>query len=282
MPSSVPTRISKSHATKSRIRRMRGRRKRKTDSSQLHPLLQLQQTIGNQAVGRLIQAKLKIGQPGDKFEQEADRVAEQVVNTPESLESQSTPIASSTQEPSVQRVPETEEDKRVLQGPHEAFEGPLEEEEPVIRRMPQVEEDQEQTMGQMPMAEEDEELRKMPVAGEAETEEEETVPNLQTKSNANTTPSVSPSVTRNINNMRGGGKTLPKPVRTYFEPRFGADFGQVRVHTDSQAASTAKAVNARAFTVGRDVVFGAGEYSPATTSGRKLLAHELSHVVQNM
>ena len=295
MPHATPTRISsRSNTTKSRIRRKRSRRKRKSDSSQLHPLLQLQQTMGNQAVGRLIQAKLKVGQPGDKFEQEADRVAEQVVNMPESVGARSTPMTANAQGPSIQRVPEMEDDKRVLQGPYEAFENPLEEEEPAIRRMPQVEEDEEQTMRQMPMAEEDEEqtmrqmpmaqedeeLRKMPTAGKAEEEEEETVPNLQTKSNANTTPSVSPSVPRNINNMRGGGKTLPKPVRTYFEPRFGIDFSQVRVHTDARAASTAKAVNARAFTIGRDVVFGVGEYSPTTTSGRKLLAHELTHVLQ--
>jgi hypothetical protein len=64
------------------------------------------------------------------------------------------------------------------------------------------------------------------------------------------------------------------------EPRFGRDFSQVRVHTDSQAAKSAEAVNALAYTVGRDVVFGAGEYRPGSDAGRGLLAHELTHVEQ--
>ena len=64
------------------------------------------------------------------------------------------------------------------------------------------------------------------------------------------------------------------------EPRFDQDFSRVRVHTDSKAAETARAVNAQAFTVGQDVVFGAGQYAPDTHGGRRLLAHELAHVVQ--
>jgi hypothetical protein len=64
------------------------------------------------------------------------------------------------------------------------------------------------------------------------------------------------------------------------EPRFGHDFSRVRVHMDAQAAESARAVNALAYTVGRDVVFGPGKYAPATREGRKLLAHELAHVSQ--
>jgi hypothetical protein len=73
---------------------------------------------------------------------------------------------------------------------------------------------------------------------------------------------------------------LSGPERSFFEPRFGADFSNVRVHNDTQAANVARSVNARAFTYGHNVVFGAGEYSSDTFSGRKLLAHELTHVVQ--
>jgi hypothetical protein len=65
------------------------------------------------------------------------------------------------------------------------------------------------------------------------------------------------------------------------ESRFGQDFSDVRVHTDEQAAESAEAVNARAYTVGKDVVFGAGEYEPGTSEGQRLLAHELVHVSQN-
>jgi hypothetical protein len=64
------------------------------------------------------------------------------------------------------------------------------------------------------------------------------------------------------------------------EPRFGQDFGEVRVHADGEAASAARAVEARAYTVGSDIVFGSGQYAPATTEGNKLLAHELTHILQ--
>jgi len=78
---------------------------------------------------------------------------------------------------------------------------------------------------------------------------------------------------------RGGGP-LPGAERAYFEPRFGYDFSHVRVHADEGAAEGARAVRARAFTLGRDIVFGAGEFSPGTREGRTLIAHELAHVVQ--
>lgn len=73
---------------------------------------------------------------------------------------------------------------------------------------------------------------------------------------------------------------MPESARKYFEPRFGHDFSSVRVHNDSSAADSAKAINARAYTLGSDVVFGAGHYKPETGEGRSLLAHELTHVVQ--
>ena len=77
-----------------------------------------------------------------------------------------------------------------------------------------------------------------------------------------------------------GGAPLSIDVRSYFETRFGHDFSQVRVHADHEAADGARAVQARAYTVGRNVVFGSGEYAPATMEGKHLLAHELVHVVQ--
>ncbi|MBC8028993.1 MAG: DUF4157 domain-containing protein [Pyrinomonadaceae bacterium] len=76
------------------------------------------------------------------------------------------------------------------------------------------------------------------------------------------------------------GQPLDSQTRAFFEPRFGHDFSRVRVHTDANAAESASAVNALAYTVGRDVAFGAGQFAPQTNAGRKLLAHELTHVVQ--
>jgi hypothetical protein len=80
--------------------------------------------------------------------------------------------------------------------------------------------------------------------------------------------------------LRSPGQPLDPATRAFMEPRFHHDFGQVRVHTDARAAKSARAVNALAYTVGRDVVFGSGRYSLATQAGNRLLAHELAHVVQ--
>lgn len=80
--------------------------------------------------------------------------------------------------------------------------------------------------------------------------------------------------------LRSPGAPLDPADRTFFEQRFGHDFGRVRVHTDVRAAESARAVDARAYTVGQDVVFGAGQYAPGAEEGRRLLAHELTHVVQ--
>lgn len=88
------------------------------------------------------------------------------------------------------------------------------------------------------------------------------------------------SLEAQVKAVQSGGQPLPKAERAFFEPRFGHDFGQVRVHTDTAAAATAQALNARAYTVERDIVFGAGQYAPGTEGGRALLAHELVHVVQ--
>jgi len=77
-----------------------------------------------------------------------------------------------------------------------------------------------------------------------------------------------------------GGQPLTQPVREFFDTRFGHDFSHVRVHTNARAAGLAEAIQARAFAFGRDIVFGAGEFAPDTSRGRELMAHELTHVVQ--
>ena len=87
-----------------------------------------------------------------------------------------------------------------------------------------------------------------------------------------------PSIVHEV--LRSPGQPLNAATRAYMEPRFGYDFSGVRVHTDAKAAESASAVNALAYTVGRDVVFGGGLYASTTHSGRRLLAHELTHVVQ--
>jgi outer membrane protein OmpA-like peptidoglycan-associated protein len=210
-------------------------------NSSVDRILFLQRTIGNQAVGRLIksgtlQAKLRVGQPDDIYEQEADRVAEQVMRMPE-------PQIVSGNNFHIQRAcPKCEENE--------------------LKRQPIKEEEEEEKLQRQPIEEEEEKLH------------------AKTASSLN--PAVDLDIENHIQSMKGGGHPLSEGERAFFEPRFGADFSQVRAHTDSQAAEAARRVNARAFTTGHDVVFGEGEYVPGTMEGRKLMAHELTHIVRTI
>ncbi|WP_395018484.1 DUF4157 domain-containing protein [Dongia sp.] len=94
-------------------------------------------------------------------------------------------------------------------------------------------------------------------------------------------PAVTPSASEIGGAMATGGAPLAGPVRSFMEPRFGADFGAVRVHTDSRAAGLSDRLNANAFTVGSHIFFGGGQYQPETTGGRELIAHELTHTIQH-
>jgi hypothetical protein len=107
-----------------------------------------------------------------------------------------------------------------------------------------------------------------------------TLPLIQPKLKVGEPNVLTPNLEARISFLKGGGQPLSQSLRAFFEPRFGYDFSQVRVHVDSQAADTALALNARVFTVGHDMVFGAGQFVPNTYEGRSLLAHELTHVVQ--
>ena len=80
--------------------------------------------------------------------------------------------------------------------------------------------------------------------------------------------------------VAAGGAPLSRDLRNYFEPRFGRDFSDVRVHTGARADGAAGAIGARAYTLGKDVAFASGEYAPSRREGRRLIAHELAHVVQ--
>ncbi|MCP4256660.1 MAG: DUF4157 domain-containing protein [Planctomycetes bacterium] len=174
------------------------------------------------------QAKLTIGQPNDKYEQEADRIADQVMVMPD----------------------------------------------PKLQRQPENEEEEEETVQIKPLADQ---ITPLVQRQEEPPEEEE---ELQAKSKHDESPTVTPSLESHIHAMKGGGQPLNPATRSFFEPRFGADFSGVRVHTDSKANNLARSINAKAFTVGKDLVFGSSQYSPETSGGRKLLIHELTHILQ--
>lgn len=144
-----------------------------------------------------LQTKLKISEPGDRFEQEADRVASQVIGK----------------------------------------------DEPVGQRSPHA---HSSTM-------------------------QRSVPNLSG-------PGIAPRIINGA--LSSPGYSLDSATREFFETRFGHDLGQARIHTDTRAMESARTLNAEAYTVGWDMVFGAGQYAPETSTGKRLLAHELTHVIQ--
>src|SRR5690606_25863716 len=83
-----------------------------------------------------------------------------------------------------------------------------------------------------------------------------------------------------IEQSRGGGQAMPDDVRSNMESGFGADFGNVRIHTDSNADNLSRSIQATAFTTGSDIFFKQGAYDPNSSSGQELLAHELTHTIQ--
>jgi len=225
------------------------------------------QDYSNVSSSPQIQAKLKIGQPGDKCEQEADRVAEQVMRMPDprlssSVSNSSLASSGNSSSGTIQRVcapclaeyKAAEDENRFVELANlcpkcRAEDGLIQTKQitPIIQQL----------------------------GSSAEGEEW-----VQMKTMGHGMPEVTSDISTNIRSLQGGGRPMSDSERGFFEPRFGADFSGVRVHDDARAADVARSVNARAFTLGKDVVFGAGEYSPDSSSGRKLFAHELVHVRQ--
>ena len=107
---------------------------------------------------------------------------------------------------------------------------------------------------------------------------QQSTPQVQRKATGEESAEELPEIVDDV--LHTSGQPLDSATRAAMEPRFNRDFGDVRVHTDSTAAQSARAVNAHAYTVGQDVVFGSGQYQPQTEAGAHLLAHELTHVVQ--
>jgi hypothetical protein len=224
-----------------------------------HPLLRLQRTIGNQATLRMlkdqghefgnfpaasiepaevlnpvqihasaapaIQTKLTVNEPGDEHEQEADRIADQVMRMPAPAHAPLTASAS----------PVSLQPKCACGGTCDKCQ--------VNRK-----------------DEDHEELHRSPAEA------------------SNLSHTTAPPIVEEV--LRSPGEPLHPETRAFMEPRFGQDFGGVRVHADSAAAKSAESVNAQAYTVENHVAFSANQYAPSTTSGKALLAHELTHVVQ--
>ena len=111
-----------------------------------------------------------------------------------------------------------------------------------------------------------------------ECQQKQSAPALQRRASAPSAPARAPHIVSDV--LRSPGHPLDSATRAFFEPRFGRDFSDVRVHADGPAADSARSVNAVAYTAGQHLVFDRGQYAPHSAAGAYLLAHELTHVVQ--
>ncbi len=186
-----------------------------------------------------LQAKFRMNQPGDHFEQEADRIADTLVARGTSAGAGTMPATP----PTITPLARTAVQSKCADCEHED-----EKEEPTVQR-------------------------KATAATASGTEGSGigAGPGDSGRPAGGLAGSALPT---------GGGSPLPQAARGFYESGIGADFSGVRVHTDTHAARMSQQINARAFTHGNNIYFGAGEYSPGTTEGRRLLAHELVHTVQ--
>lgn len=199
-----------------------------------------------------VQAKLSVGAPGDKYEQEADAMANKVMTMP----------APESEQP-IQReiAPEENKEKEVQAKPLVASIAPL------VQRETAPEENKEEEVQTKPLAGN---IQRETTLKENKEEEVQTKPAPESKSQA------SGNVESQLSASKGGGSPLSDEVRAFMESRFGADFSSVQVHTDGAAAQMNKELGAQAFAHGSDIYYGAGKL-PAKD---ELTAHELTHVVQ--
>ena len=195
---------------------------------------------------------LTVGPANDAYEQEADRVADAVMRMPD---------------PALQRQ---EEEEDMLQP--KLIQRQEEEEELMPKRIQRQEQEEEEALQLKPLS-----AQITPLVQRQEEEEGLMPKRLQRQADAEGSAEA-PAIARDV--IQSSGQPLDASTRAYMEPRFEYDFGGVRVHTGSQATEAARSVSARAYTAGQHVVFGSGQYAPGTDEGKRLLAHELTHVVQ--
>ena len=284
--------------------------KRKTDfrsnSSPVNRILYLQRTIGNQAVQRMVrsgalQAKLRIGQPGDVYEQEADRVADAVKWMPEPQVQQQAEEEEEEEEPiqtelngSIQQQPEEEEEeelvtpkvqeKLTMGSPGDVYEQEADQVAEAIStegglsdlsNMTSVQQKLLSSLDPRALGGFTERTIKPMVSTDTVGSKKLSV-NRKQELPPQGDGSVPASIEGRILQSKGGGNSLPQHMQNYMAIQAGYDFSNVRVKTDPEAAELNSALGARAFTNGSDIWLGKGE----KVTDVKLMAHELTHVVQ--
>lgn len=220
-----------------------------------------------------IQAKLTIGQPDDKYEKEADAMADKVVQRlamPDVLErkepgEQARPLAAAIT-PLVQtKCAACEQDEKLQKREEEDL---VQESSEELQRKPIFE-----SSVQLPDDDNSNNIQRK--CAECEKEGK-----LQTKSVSSDPAPITSYTESNLNSTKGRGSPMPASTREQMESSFGSDFSHVRLHCDSSAVQMSKDLHAQAFTHGSDIYFNSGKYNADSVGGKHLLAHELTHVLQ--
>ncbi|OHT43385.1 eCIS core domain-containing protein [Flavobacterium tructae] len=247
-----------------------------------------------------VQAKLSIGKSNDKYEAEADKAADQIVskttkNNPEPFFSPSPIVQNKSDE--VQKKEETAPQKSIAENlsPVVQLKSEKEEKETVVPEKATVEETP-QHKTEVPQNETAKTTETISVPKpivqqkkaeeEVQTKEEEEIQSkedekeLQMSAGTDASPSDDSNLENNLNRSKGSGSPLSGNTRTEMESGFGADFGKVKVHNDSNAVQMNKELGSQAFANGNDIYFNEGKYNTNSTAGKHLLAHELTHTLQ--
>lgn len=247
------------------------------------------------------QPKLNVGEPDDSYEREADKIADMVVRSngkevsnrmqnslsvdsgnlqKQSISENITPLIQQKEEPEGNlQMQEEEEDVLQLQPEEEEEEliqaqAEVEEEEEMIQ--PQPEEEEEEMLQAQTEKEEEEPIQMQAEGMQMQDEEEEEA--LQAKGRGKA--KVTPILENKLHSTKNMGSKMDPTTQQEMEQSFGADFGGVNIHNDSDAEKMTQQVGAQAFTLGRDIYFNKGKYNPGSNDGKHLLAHELTHTIQ--
>ncbi len=232
-----------------------------------------------------VQTKMTVNSPGDKFEKEADSTAGKVMKMSDK-DVQKVQRAPAMDE----KVQKKEEDKLRKKEEDKLQRAPAVEEK--VQRAPAVDEKVQKKDEDRLQKKEEDKLQRAPAVDEKvqkkdedklQKKEEEKLQKkeeekIQKKEGG--TPSVGNVTQTSIRNKTTGGQPMSSDVRSFMEPRFGADFGNVRIHADAEAASLSNQLSARAFTYRNHIFFSRDQYQPGSSDGKELLAHELTHTIQ--
>ncbi|WP_282080564.1 DUF4157 domain-containing protein [Aquimarina algiphila] len=295
------------------MKKIRPRKPNKNKKEESDPFFSNTENKAKESSGSdsFFQAKLEVGDPSSPFEQEADAMADHVLQQNnekapgDAFGKQSVQRQAEEEEPAAKRIQRQAEEeepaaKRIQRQAEEEepaakrIQRQAEEEEPAAKRIQRQAEEEEPAAKQIQLQAEEEEPAAKRIQRQTEEEEPATKQiqrkmddeatqakgESKEKKGKKTEANAMESVEAMIQETKGQGMPLPEEIKAELEAEMKADFTNVRIHTDEKAIELSAMLNAQAFTHGYDIYFNMGKYDPYSRSGKHLLVHELTHVVQ--